>query len=184
MKRETRTKTVKETVYIASDGKEFKGNNAEFKCKQYEEKLDNKSKEKPLWEKSIIKKDRLGRYFTSFDDEDNLIDFVYLESKKDFEAYLLSLNDSIFYKNSLEQFTSPGWYVLISNGESDNFYPYPVSITPLEDELYRIEDELYKIAKEYRNWAINVKQALDNKYSQLSKKYGNIKPPDFSSILN
>lgn len=181
MKKETRTKTVKETVYIASDGKEFSGENAELKCKRYEVNLN---KEDSLWHESITRKDTLGRYFTSFDDEDNFIDFVYLESKKDFEAYLLSLNDSIFYENSLEQFTSPGWYILNSNGESDIFYPYPVSIMPLEDELYRIEDELCKIAKEYRNWTVNVKQALDNKYLKLSKKYKNIKPPDFSSILN
>ena len=175
MKKETRTKTVKETVYIASDGKEFSGENAELKCKRYEVNLN---KEDSLWHESITRKDTLGRYFTSFDDEDNFIDFVYLESKKDFEAYLLSLNDSIFYENSLEQFTSPGWYILNSNGESDIFYPYPVSITPLEDELYRI-------VKEYKDWAVNIKQALDIKYLELYKKYrGTIKQPDFSSILN
>ena len=175
MKKETRSKTIKETVYIASDGKEFSGTNAELKCKRYEVNLNKKDS---LWHESITNKDILGRYFTSFDDEDNFIDFVYLESKKDFEAYLLSLNDSIFYENSLEQFTSPGWYVLISNGEPDNFYSYPVSITPLEDELYRI-------VKEYKDWAVNIKQALDIKYLELYKKYrGTIKQPDFSSILN
>ena len=177
MKKETRTKTVKETVYIASDGKEFSGNMAEFKCAQYEAKLAIKNKEKPLWKESIVQKDELGRYFTSFNDEDNLIDFIYLESKEDFKEYLLSLNDKIFYENSLEQFTSPGWYILNSNGASDNFYPYPISIRPLEDELYGI-------IKEYRDWAENVKQALDKKYLQLSKKYEDIKLPDFSGILN
>lgn len=178
MKKETRTKTVKETVYIASDGKEFKGNNAEFKCKQYEAKLDSKNKEKPLWKKSIVKKDILGRYFTLFDGEDNLIDFVYLESKEDFKAYLLSFNDSIFYQNSLEQFTSPGWYVVTTDYTSENLCSYPISIMPLEDELYRI-------VKEYRDWAVNIKQALDIKYLELYKKYrGTIKQPDFSSILN
>ena len=44
MKKETRTKTVKETVYIASDGKEFSGHEAEFKCVQYEAKLTIKNK--------------------------------------------------------------------------------------------------------------------------------------------
>ena len=128
MKKETRTKTVKETVYIASDGKEFSGNNAEFKCTQYEAKLAIKNKEKTLWGKSIVKKDKLGRYFTLFDDEDNLIEFVYLESKEDLKEYLLSLNDSIFYQNSLEQFTSPGWYILTSNYDSEDFYSCPISI--------------------------------------------------------
>lgn len=178
MKKETRTKTitVKETVYIASDGKEFSGDKAEFKCTQYESKLAIKNKEKPLWKESIVQKDELGRYFSLFDDEDILIDFVYLESKEDFKEYLLSLNDKIFYENSLEQFTSPGWYVVGSNGDSDNFCSYPISIRPLEDELYRI-------IKEYRGWADNVKQALDKKYLQLSKKYEDIKLPNFSGIL-
>lgn len=175
MKKETRTKTVKETVYIASDGKEFSGTNAELKCKRYEVNLN---KEDSLWYKSITQKDTSGRYFTLFDDAENLIEFVYLESKKDFKAYLLSFNDSIFYQNFSEQFTSPGWYVLTSNGTSDNFYPFPISIMPLEDELYRI-------VKDYRNWAVNIKQALDIKYLELYKEYrGTIKPPDFSSILN
>ena len=179
MKKETRTKTitVNETVYIASDGKEFSGYRAEFKCTQYEAKLAIKNKEKPLWKESIVQKDKLGRYFTLFDDEDVLIDFIYLETEEDFKEYLLSLNDKIFYENSLEQFTSPGWYIVGSNDDSDNFYSYPISITPLEDELYRI-------IKEYRNWAMNIKQSLDEKYLQLSKNYENIKPPDFSVILN
>ena len=141
MKKETRTKTVKETVYIASDGKEFSGHEAEFKCVQYEAKLTIKNKEKPLWEKSIVKKDKLSRYFTLFDDEDVLINFIYLETEEDFKEYLLSLNDKIFYENSLEQFTSPGWYIVGSNGDLDNFYSYPISITPLEDELYKIIKE-------------------------------------------
>lgn len=177
MKKETRTKTVKETVYIASDGKEFSGDKAEFKCTQYEAKLAIKNKEKTLWKESIVKKDKLGRYFTLFDDEDNLIEFVYLESKEDFKEYLLSLNDSIFYQNSLEQFTSPGWYIVTSSYDSEDFYSYPISIIPLEDELYRI-------IKEYRDWAENVKQALDKKYLQLSTEYKDIKLPDFSGILN
>lgn len=171
MKKETRTKTVKETVYIASDGKEFSGTNAELKCKRYELNLNKKDF---LWRKSIIKKDKLGRYFTLFDDKDNLIEFVYLESEEDFKEYLLSLNDSIFYKNHLDQFTSPGWYVLINK---EDITTYPTYIMPLEDEVYRIVNEC-------RNWTENIKQTLDEKYLQLSKKYENIKPPDFSGILN
>lgn len=174
MKKETRTKTVKETVYIASDGREFSGANAELKCKRHEVNLN---KEGSLWHKSIIKKDKLGRNFTSFDDEDNLIEFVYLESKEDFKAYLLSLNDSIFYEDHLDQFTSPGWYALTSDSISENFCSYPISIKPLEDELYRI-------VKEYKDWVMNIKQTLDEKYLQLSKKHEDIKPPDFSGILN
>ena len=177
MKKETRTKTVKETVYIASDGKEFSGNKAEFKCTQYEAGLNIKNKEKPLWEKSIIKIDNKNQYLYAFKNKDYRIELVYIESKEDFKEYLLSLNDTIFYENFINIFTSPGWYILTTDYFSSRLGSYPVYIGYLEDELYGI-------IKEYRDWAMNIKQSLDEKYLQLSKKYEDIKLPNFSNILN
>lgn len=177
MKKETRTKTVKEIVYIASDGMEFSGNNAELKCTQHEARLNIKNKEKPLWEKSIVEKDNKNQYLYAFKNKDCRIELVYIKSKKDFKEYLLSLNDILFYEKFINIFTSPGWYILTTDYFSSELGPSPVYIEYLEDELYGI-------IKEYRDWAENVKQALDKKYLQLSKKYEDIMLPDFSDILN